>query len=339
MSPADAVEVLDALRNSALYREDQNSYILYPNKQLPGFLEKNNVPEDSVRKSRLLQKMIDDENSQIIVKDVDGGYHFNGSFRNVNDLKAGLEALDATEYASLAQQEEKLIATIFEEVFNHKAFTGRSGTFFAYEGLGSIYWHMVSKLHLAVYEICETAYRADADLQVRDALARHFDEIGKGIGLHKDPELYGAFPTDPYSHTPWHRGAQQPGMTGQVKEDVLVRFGELGIYIDQGRLRFDPFLLKKSEFIEEATTFEYSTLDKVLAEMELTPNSIGFTCCQVPVKYSIREEESLKLEFEDGTTLKIKGRELDEDNSREVFHRTGKVKSISVSLLPSQLRE
>ena len=29
---------------SSLYRPDQNSYTLYPNKNLPGFLEKNNIP-------------------------------------------------------------------------------------------------------------------------------------------------------------------------------------------------------------------------------------------------------------------------------------------------------
>lgn len=338
LTPQDALEVLDSLRNSALYREDQNSYILYPNKQLPGFLEKNNVPASSVKRSRLLQKMVEDGNAQIIVKDVDSGYHFNGNFRNANDLKEGLQELDGTKYASLAQQESKLIAEIFEEVFNHKAFTGRSGTFFGYEGLGSIYWHMVSKLHLATFEICEQAYQAGADQATRTALARHFDEIGKGIGLHKEPERYGAFPTDPYSHTPAHRGAQQPGMTGQVKEDVLVRFGELGISIKEGKLRFDPFLLRREEFLPDATSFEYSTLDNGLAKMELTPHSIGFTCCQVPVKLSIREEEALKVEFQDGSSLKIKGKELDGKNSKEVFKRTGKVKSISVSLVKDQLR-
>ena len=46
--------------------------------------------------------------------------------------------------------------------------------------------------------------------------------------------LYGAFPTDPYSHTPAGKGAQQPGMTGQVKEDVISRFGELGVEVKNG---------------------------------------------------------------------------------------------------------
>ena len=49
---------------------------------------------------------------------------------------------------------EQLVLAIFEEIFDHKSFTGRSGTFFGYEGLGSIYWHMVSKLLLSVQETC-----------------------------------------------------------------------------------------------------------------------------------------------------------------------------------------
>jgi len=330
--------MLDSLRHSDLYRKDQNSYILYPNKQLPGFLEKNNIPESSVNRSNLLQKMLSNDDPQIIVKDVDGGFHFNGNFRNANNLKQALADLQTTEYSELAAAEEKLILEIFEEVFNHKAFTGRSGTFFGYEGLGSIYWHMVSKLYLAVYEICEQAYNEGADLSVREALANHFDEIARGIGLYKDPKLYGAFPTDPYSHTPWHRGAQQPGMTGQVKEDILVRFGELGVSIGDGRLKFDPFLLKRGEFLTDSQRFEYSSLNQELTEMSLPENSLGFTCCQVPVTYHLGSDSSLKVELKDGSTLDLIGNELDSASSTAVFHRTGKVKSITVTVPEEQLR-
>jgi hypothetical protein len=41
LSSEQALEVLDALKNSAPFQEDQYSYILYPNKELPGFLQKN----------------------------------------------------------------------------------------------------------------------------------------------------------------------------------------------------------------------------------------------------------------------------------------------------------
>ena len=55
-------------------------------------------------------------------------------------------------YAELVAAERTFILDLFETVFDHGSFTGRSGTFFAFEGLGSIYWHMVSKLLLAAQE-------------------------------------------------------------------------------------------------------------------------------------------------------------------------------------------
>ncbi len=83
-------------------------------------------------------------------------------------------------------------------------------------------------------------------------LLDHYYEINAGIGVHKSPELYGAFPTDAYSHTPATKGAQQPGMTGQVKEDLLSRFGELGVFVEEGKIVFKPRLLKDSEFLDRS---------------------------------------------------------------------------------------
>ncbi|MEP4883393.1 DUF4835 family protein [Maribacter dokdonensis] len=88
-------------------------------------------------------------------------------------------------------------------------------------------------------------------------LMEHFYEINEGIGVHKSPELYGAFTTDPYSHTPAGKGAQQPGMTGQVKEDILSRIGELGIIVSKGILQFKPCLLRAEEFVEMPFNFQY----------------------------------------------------------------------------------
>jgi len=55
--------------------------------------------------------------------------------------------------------------------------------------------------------------------------------VPEGIGFNRTPAEHGAFPTDPCSHTSGHGGAQQPGMTEQVKEEVLTRFGELGVRV------------------------------------------------------------------------------------------------------------
>ena len=78
---------------------------------------------------------------------------------------ASLEALKTQpRYANLVDADFDKIKALFEETFHHDEFTGRSGTFFAYEGLGSVYWHMVAKLLLAVQE---TVVRARQGLAPR----------------------------------------------------------------------------------------------------------------------------------------------------------------------------
>jgi len=337
LSAHDSLNVLKALRSSSLYREDQNSYILYPNKQLPGFLEKNFIPEASVKKSELLQKLVEDGNLRLILADVNGGYHFNGNFRNAADVKEALNDFSDTEYAELAEKDEKLVLRIFEEVFSHKEFTGRSGTFFAYEGLGSIYWHMVSKLYLASQEVCLQAYVTNPDSDIYQGLTSHYYEIGRGIGIHKSPEHYGAFPTDAYSHTPKHRGAQQPGMTGQVKEDILVRFGELGIFVENGELTFNPLLLRTKEFVSEQKTFRHVTVKQEVEESVLTEQSLAFTCCQVPVIYNISDKDEIVVKFSDETEKTFDMLSLDKEVSHQIFQRTGSVSQLIVSLREDHL--
>ena len=84
-------------------------------------------------------------------------------------------------------------------------------------------------------------------------MAAHYHEILEGTGIHKTAREYGAVPTDAYSHTPWGKGARQPGMTGQVKEDIICRFGELGVRVREGRISIDPTLLSDSEFLPDGT--------------------------------------------------------------------------------------
>ena len=332
LSSEETLVLLDALRNSALYRADQNSYLLYPNKELPRFLEKNVIPSALIEQSKLLKKLVADNNLQIANKDIDGTYHFNGNFRNANDLIAALDDLKSSEYEPLVKIESPSILEIFERVFNHKAFTGRSGTFFAYEGLGSIYWHMVSKLHLAVQETCIKAYKRQDNQEIIYRLTEHFYEIGKGIGIHKSPKLYGAFPTDPYSHTPQHRGAQQPGMTGQVKEDILVRFEELGIFVNKGMLNFRPYLLSKNLLLKKPETIKYVNVQNEFRLLDLPNSSLCFTYCQVPVIYQIAEVEKLEVRYSDGKTKLFNSFSLDFDTSQQIFNRNGEVEQILVSM-------
>lgn len=213
LGAAEIADLLDALRSSALYRADQNSYILYPDRELPHFLDKNVVSADDAAGSGLLAAMLERGDTRIVGRDVDGGVYFNAAFRNADYLDEALTAVGESEYGALVEQNRERVLGIYEAVFQHASFTGRSGTFYKYEGLGSIYWHMVSKLLLTVDEAHLDARHSGAHEADIERLERHYDQIRAGIGVHKSPAEYGAVPTDPYSHTPSFSGVQQPGMT------------------------------------------------------------------------------------------------------------------------------
>lgn len=336
LSAKEALKVLDGLKSSALFRQDQYSYLLYPNKELPGFLQRNNIPAAEVHSSELLKTLLEKNNQQIIIKDVKGGYHFNGNFKNAGDLALALDQL-GSEFQILLQKDRALVLDIFEKVFNHKAFTGRSGTFYAYEGLGSIYWHMVSKLLLAVMENCLKAIENGEDEVTIGKLLEHYYEIQAGIGVHKSPKLYGAFPTDPYSHTPWHKGAQQPGMTGQVKEDLLARMGEIGLQVKAGKIHFQPKLLRIVDLLQQATSIDFVDVNGNFHKVELPANSLFFTYGQVPVIYQLAEENAIEVEI-NGKFIRSENFVLSEDISQKIFGRTGEVTSIKVHLTRNQFK-
>jgi len=337
LTSKETLETLNSLKASSLFREDQYSYLLYPNKDLPGFLNKNNIPKSDVTKSALLTALLKDGNTQILEQDANGGYHFNGNFKNASDLQQALEKLEGSHHPLTASNKQEVL-NIFENIFNHKAFTGRSGTFFGYEGLGSIYWHMVSKLQLAVQECCLKAIQDQENNVLVGKLLEHYYEINEGIGVHKSPTLYGAFPTDPYSHTPANKGAQQPGMTGQVKEDILSRFGELGVFVKEGQLCFDPCMLKKTEFLSKKNIFNYVDVHGKEMELPLEDQSLCFTYCQVPIQYKLANKNGGEVVLNNGTISKFENLRLDLSMSQKVFERTGDIVRIVVQLNQAMLR-
>lgn len=301
LKPNEAIDVIDALRQSRMYETRQKSYMLYPNKELPAFHNKNNVPAQEVEK---LNSILSRTGNFYLEKDINGIYHFNPSFRNANVLKD--IAAEQDENLKLSDDELKKLLEVYEKTFNHQSFTGRSGTFYAYEGLGSIYWHMVSKLLLAVQENLFAA-KALGDKDSAEKLTQAYYDVRSGLSYNKTPELYGAFPQDPYSHTPNGQGAKQPGMTGQVKEEVLTRWGELGLSIKDGSVTFDPVLLEANEIKEDST--------------------LTFTWCGVKVEYLFGQGENTITV--DGQ--KRIGNQLTAEEIKNIFDRNGKVKKIQLS--------
>lgn len=328
----EGLAVLDALKASALFREDQYSYILYPNRQLPLFTEKNNIPAQKVKESNLLSQLIADNDASILSQDNLGNYHFNGDFRNADVLEKALDNLNLDEYSKLIAKEKEQVLAIFEEMFDHQSFTGRSGTFYGFEGLGSIYWHMVSKLLLAVQENYFNAVKQNADPVIIGRLKDHYYEIKAGIGLYKSPDLYGAFPTDAYSHTPGNAGAKQPGMTGQVKEDFISRMGELGVQVQNGEIIFGTSLLNHQEALTQKQLFVYYDINGEKQEVSLGSGQMGFTICKVPVIYSSTGKNQITISFKNRETKVIPGNTIDGQTSALIFNRGGEVEKIELSI-------
>lgn len=330
LDSAQSLNLLDTLRKSSLYREDAQSYILYPNIELSKFLDKNNISGKQIASIPLIQLLENDGNETIMNKDINGVYHFHGDFNNADTLLEGLKNLAKNEkYKTQVEKDTQALLNLYEEIFNHKSFTGRSGTFFAYEGLGSIYWHMVSKLNLAIAETIERADLKKAD--IHKSLSEHFSKVNIGIGLYKSPMEYGAFPTDPYSHTPSHRGAQQPGMTGQVKEDIISRYKELGIVYSQGQISFQPSILSKEEFFKNEKTVNFYTIQGENKSIVIPKNSLAFTICQTPVLYILAASNQITINYNDRQET-IDGTMLSHELSNKLWNRSGEILSLHVML-------
>jgi hypothetical protein len=332
LSPEECLQILDQLKRSKLYRADQNSYILYPDKSLPGFTEKNIIPEEDVMNSALLRVLIEDGEESIIKKDRRGHYHFNSTFKNAKDLKLALLKLKETKYTDLIDDEMSVILALHEDVFDHQSFTGRAGTFFAYEGLGSIYWHMVSKLLLTVQECFFAAEESNADPSVVERLRNHYYDIKDGIGMNKSPELYGACPMEAYSHTPANTGVKQPGLTGQVKEDIISRLGELGIRIKAGEITFSTSLLNKKEFLEESADFVFHLPEKGWEKLQLVSQQLAFSFCQVPIVYSSSKENKIRIIYNNDESVIIDGCTIDRNISNELFGHSRNIKKVEVKI-------
>ena len=241
LSLAESVSLLDALFASPLFEARRNSFLLYPDRQLPGFLQRNQLDAAALALP-VVQTLLASGRSDLLQQQSDGVVRFAPALANRYDL----EAAGADLGADLLP-----LAEAYERVLQHHQFTGRSGTMFAFEGLGCIYWHMVAKLLLAVQERVFDA--ADQQAPELPALVAHYRRVRDGLGYRKSAAAYGAFPADPYSHTAGEGGAQQPGMTGQVKEEVLTRWGELGLRRRAGRVCFNPVLLDAAELPEGGT--------------------------------------------------------------------------------------
>ncbi|NLV58295.1 MAG: hypothetical protein GXY67_05950, partial [Clostridiales bacterium] len=275
----------------ALGSDQHGAHFLYPKRMTVPFWQKNSFEAPLAA------------DGWIVCRDEKGMLHFGAAMTTESKLR---QALEVSSYSDLERQE---LLHRFECLFGHQRFTGRSQVMYKYEGIGCIYWHQNAKLSLAIVELAlacrhnrpqaETVYQCYRDV------VRHFL-------YRKDSMACQAIPIEPYSHSSFDGKSQQPGMTGQVKESVLARRGELGVIVENGCLQFDPWFVAPSEFDRQG--------------------SLSFTVCGTPVRYLPGEkgEECIEVHYANQMTQRISGPVLPEDISREVFFRSKEIVGIDV---------
>jgi hypothetical protein len=125
-------------------------------------------------------------------------------------------------------------------------------------------------------------------------------------------------------------------MTGQVKEDILCRWGELGVFVEGGRVVLRPRLLRAEEFMPAPGTFTYLDLDGQQQTIELEAAALAFTYCQVPVVYRRADALAVRLVGADGAVTEVEGDALTPEQSAELFGRTGAIVRIEADVPPGR---
>ena len=126
-------------------------------------------------------------------------------------------------------------------------------------------------------------------------------------------------------------------MTGQVKEEVLTRFGELGVRVSNGTVYFEPTLLRACEFVNEARSFRYLDVADTWQELTVPAKGLAFTWCQLPIVYVLGETTMLEIEWADGRQQTLADPVLSAEISDAIFTRNGGVKQLTLTLTPQML--
>lgn len=321
----ESLALLEALPSSDLRSQRHPTYLLYPDRELPRFMEMNHLGEDQVTKVEALGEMIANEDERLVVRDPEGGYRFHHSLTNGYELTGAMNAIEG-----LSSKDQIEIEALYESIFQHQMFTGRSGSMFGYEGLGCVYWHMVSKLMVAAQEVTLEAMKQGADGEALRRFAGAYFSVQAGLGYRQSPGQYGAFPAEPYSHSSGQAGAQQPGLTGQVKEGILCRLGELGVDFIEGQLAFRPRLLRSAEF---------EGLNARPDQVAIPAGVISFTFAGTAVTYhrnTSADTVIVRVRYSTGEEKAFDGI-LDCETSSEILSRSGKISSIDVQVPASWL--
>ena len=123
-------------------------------------------------------------------------------------------------------------------------------------------------------------------------------------------------------------------MTGQVKEEILTRFGELGLRVRDGSARFEPVLLRAQEFPDAPGEVTYADVGGHWQTLTRPAHAIAFTWCQVPVVYALSDTDDAAIEItgSDGNVRRTEGLALSREDTESIGARAGHILKLTVTV-------
>ena len=230
LSAKESIDRARALKASALYRPDQHSYMLYPNRPSRASSTRTTWRRPTKQGSKLFHAMVEAGNRDIVTRDCDGGFHFHGNFNKGMALRRCPAALPARAQPLVERRAGAVEARSTRASSTTRpspAAPARSSATRASAASTGTWCRSCAWPRLKSYE---AAVAQSEPAEVVGRLA----EITSSQRGHRRAQESGrlrCLPDRSRTRTPRAAGAQQPGMTGQVKEDLLCRFGELGVRV------------------------------------------------------------------------------------------------------------
>ena len=122
-------------------------------------------------------------------------------------------------------------------------------------------------------------------------------------------------------------------MTGQVKEDILNRWSELGVGVENGQISFCPTFLSDKEWLTQESIFEYLSLQGNFEQLKLSAGELAFTYCQVPIVYKKSGGNGIQVGLKEGEEVSLSGtHHLGKEYSAALFERNGQIDWIRVDI-------
>ncbi len=271
-----------------LYDEKEKYHTLYPVKKTTRFCDKNIVNSD--------MPLI----NGITTNSINGTMHFNADIVSKDIL------VKKCKDANVNKAQMQMLLDEFENVFRHKKFKGRSDRMYKFEGIGCVYWHQNAKFALG---ILETAQKSFLNCEDVTQIYNTYNDILSGFIYRKSPMQCNAIPIEPYSHTSYNKKSEQPGMTGQVKESIIMRRGELGVIVKNGEIIFSNDFLRDAEFDEKG--------------------EIEFSIYGIPCKYKKSDEKGVVV-YCNNNGIRQQGYVIEKDICNKIFMRSTKIRNIEI---------